>query len=135
MRTAPGPAEDPPELQSRDASLYRCPCCGQHSVDGLLGRGEVALHQADQGTLMRWQLAAAVTLAGDDEHGDPLDQGVGQVECGRMRNPHGLLCLRVETSNTSPNGTGASCVAGTDSVTRSAAPLKELSGPRFSCFI
>ncbi|MDH6222964.1 hypothetical protein M2283_010316, partial [Streptomyces pseudovenezuelae] len=32
-----------------------------------------------------------------------------------------------ETSNTSPNGTGASCVAHTSSVTRSVATLKQLS--------
>jgi hypothetical protein len=30
------------------------------------------VHQTDQSTLVRWELAAAVTLAGDDEHGDPL---------------------------------------------------------------
>ncbi len=40
------------------------------------------VHQAGQGTLVRRELAAAVTLAGDDEHGDPLDQGMRQVECG-----------------------------------------------------
>ncbi|GGW91235.1 hypothetical protein GCM10010321_00390 [Streptomyces chartreusis] len=52
-----------------------------------LGGGVVPAqaHQADQGTLVRWELAAAVTLAGDEEHGDPLDQGVRQVECGRIR--------------------------------------------------
>jgi hypothetical protein len=35
-----------------------------------LGEGVVPaqVHQADQGTLVRWELAAAVTLAGDDEH-------------------------------------------------------------------
>lgn len=49
-----------------------------------LGEGVVPpqIHQADQGTLVRRELAAAVTLAGDDEHGDPLDQAVGQVEGG-----------------------------------------------------
>ncbi len=40
--------------------------------------------QADQRTLVQLELAAAVTLAGDDEHGYPLDQAVRQVECGRI---------------------------------------------------
>ena len=30
--------------------------------------------QADESTLVRWELAAAVTLTGDDEHGDPLHE-------------------------------------------------------------
>ncbi len=87
-----------------------------------LGEGVVSaqVHQADQRTLVRRELAAAVALSGDDEHGDPLDQGVRQVECGRIRNQRGS-CACGETSNTSPNGTGASCVAPTDSITRSAA--------------
>jgi hypothetical protein len=38
------------------------------------------VHQSDQGTLVRRELAAAVTLAGDDEHRHPLDERVGQVE-------------------------------------------------------
>lgn len=41
--------------------------------------------------------------------------------------PTRLLCLCVETSNTSPNGTGASCVAHTAGITRSEATLKQLS--------
>lgn len=40
--------------------------------------------------------------------------------------PTRLLCLWVETSNTSPNGTGASCVARPVRVTRSVARLKTL---------
>ncbi len=36
--------------------------------------------QGDESTLVRWELAVAVTLTGDDEHGYPLDQGVRQVE-------------------------------------------------------
>lgn len=61
------------------------------------------VHQPDRCTLVRRELAAAVTLLGDAEHGDPLTQGVRPVECGRIRNQRGLLCLWVETSNTSPN--------------------------------
>lgn len=68
------------------------------------------VHQADQGTLVRWELAAAVTLAGNDEHGDPLDQGVRQVECGRVRNQRGSCACELKL-RTPPNGTGASCVA------------------------
>lgn len=81
---------------------------GDAGPDSKLGEGVVPaqVYQADQGTLARWELAAAVTLTGDDEHGHPLDQGVGQVECGRIRNQH--LYLRVETSDTFPNGVGAS---------------------------
>jgi hypothetical protein len=30
--------------------------------------------EAEQGSLVRRELAAAVTLTGDDEHGHPLDQ-------------------------------------------------------------
>jgi hypothetical protein len=42
------------------------------------------------------------------------------------REPTRLLCRWVETSNTSPNGTWASCVARPAAVTRSQATLKEL---------
>ncbi|MDH6523140.1 hypothetical protein M2163_000354 [Streptomyces sp. SAI-135] len=43
-----------------------------------LGEGVVPaqVHQADQATLLWRKLAAAVTLAGDDEHGYSLDLGV-----------------------------------------------------------
>jgi hypothetical protein len=40
------------------------------------------------------------------------------------REPTGLLDRQVETSNTSPNGTGALSVAGTEAITRSVATLK-----------
>ncbi|GHD97401.1 hypothetical protein GCM10010508_69570 [Streptomyces naganishii JCM 4654] len=40
------------------------------------------------------------------------------------REPTGLLDRPVETSNTSPNGTGALSVAGTNVITRSVATLK-----------
>ncbi|BBC29460.1 hypothetical protein SGFS_007540 [Streptomyces graminofaciens] len=69
------------------------------------------VHQPDQRTLVRRELATAVTLVGDDEHRHRLDPGVRQVECGRTAEPTRLLCQWVETSNTSPNGTGASCAA------------------------
>ncbi len=83
------------------------------------------VHQADKGALVRRELATAVTLAGDDERRDPLDRRMRQVECVQDREPTRLVCLWVETSNASPNGTGASCVARPDSVTRSVARLKE----------
>ena len=42
--------------------------------------------QADESTLVRRELATTVTLTGDDKHGHPLDQGVRQVEYGRVGN-------------------------------------------------
>lgn len=71
---------------------------------GDLGQGFVLaqVHQGDQGTLVRGELAAAVTLAGDDEHGDPLDQRMREVEYGRMANQRGTcadeLRLRIPPS-------------------------------------
>ncbi len=66
------------------------------------GEGVVAaqVHQSDERALVRWELAAAVTLAGDDEHGDPLDQVVREVGCGRMGNQQGSCAggLRRRTS-------------------------------------
>lgn len=84
------------------------------------------VHQADQRTLVRREFAPSVTLAGDNEHGVPTRPGRA---AGRVRldtEPTRLLCLWVETSNTSPNGTGASYVAHTTRVTRSMAELKRL---------
>jgi hypothetical protein len=62
---------------------------------GELGHGVVLteVHQSDERALLRWELAAAVTLSGDDEHGDPLDQRMGQVECGRIRNQRGTWLM------------------------------------------
>lgn len=54
------------------------------------------VHQTDQDTVVRREFAAAVTLAGDDEHGDPFDQGVRQVERGRIRNQRGSCTNAVE---------------------------------------
>lgn len=59
------------------------------------------LHQADQGTLVRRELASAVTLAVDDEYGDSLDQGVRQIECGRRRNQR-VSCARGLRPRTPP---------------------------------
>jgi hypothetical protein len=55
--------------------------------------------QAHEGTLVGRELAAAVTLTGDDEHGYPLDQSMRQVECGRMGNQQGSCAdgLRLRT--------------------------------------
>lgn len=39
------------------------------------------VRQSDQDTLVRWEFAPSATLPGEDEHRDPLDQGVRQVEC------------------------------------------------------
>ncbi len=45
--------------------------------------------QANESALVWRELAAAVTLTGDDEHGHPLDQSVREVECGRIGNQRG----------------------------------------------
>lgn len=52
------------------------------------GKGVVAarVHECDERTLVRRELASPVTLVGDDKYRDPLDQSVRQVECGRVRN-------------------------------------------------
>jgi hypothetical protein len=46
--------------------------------------------QGDESTLVRRELAAAVTFTGDDEHGYPLDQSVRQVEYGKIWNQRGF---------------------------------------------
>jgi len=58
---------------------------------GDTGEGIVAaqVHECDQRTAVRREFAPPVPLTGDDEHRDPLDQGVGQAECGRIRNQQG----------------------------------------------
>jgi hypothetical protein len=48
------------------------------------------VHQCGQGTLRRWQLALAVTLASDDQHRHPLHKCMRDVEygtIGNQRNP------------------------------------------------
>jgi hypothetical protein len=59
---------------------------GDAEGGGELGESVVSaqVHQTDQGTLVRREPAAAVTLAGGDEHGAALDQGMGQVECAGL---------------------------------------------------
>src|SRR6202000_2255579 len=75
---------------------------------GDLGEGVVAaqVDQSYQRTLVGREFAAAVTLAGDYEHGDPLDQGVGQVECGRIGNQQGSSAdgLRLRTPPSTARG-------------------------------
>ncbi len=55
--------------------------------------------------------------------------GLLPVQRQHPRNNARLLCLWAESSNTSLNGVGASCVAHTTSVPRSVPTLKELSEP------
>jgi hypothetical protein len=77
---------------------------------------------------MRRELAAAVTLAGDDEHGDPFDQSVQQVECGSIGNQRGAyageLKLRTEAFSVHDRGCPRRrrnrCVAKRRILTRSA---------------
>lgn len=101
---------------------------GYAELGGGPGEGAVPaqVHQADQGTLVRWELAAAVTFARDDEHGDPLDQGVRQVACGKIRS-HLCSCACGLRLRTPPPPARASCVSDIDTVTRSVATLNELS--------
>jgi hypothetical protein len=47
------------------------------------------VHQSDQSTLVRWELAAAVTLAGDEQHRELLGERMGQVECCRTGDQQG----------------------------------------------
>ncbi len=51
---------------------------GDLRQDGVLAQ----VHQCHHRALGRAELAASVTLTGDDEHGDPLHERMGQVECG-----------------------------------------------------
>lgn len=44
------------------------------------------VHQSDERSLVRREFAPAVTLTGDDEHRDPLYEGMREVECGRIGN-------------------------------------------------
>ncbi len=78
----------------------------------------------------RGELAPPVTPAAHDEHGDPLDEGMQEVERDRIRNQQGPCTRRVETSNTSLNGTGGFVRRGPHlhlaGITRSAATLKTL---------
>ncbi|CAL9297239.1 hypothetical protein SUDANB180_04880 [Streptomyces sp. enrichment culture] len=46
-------------------------------------------HQSDERTLVRRELAPSVTLTGDDEHRDPPDKGMREVECGRVGKQQG----------------------------------------------
>ncbi len=68
-----------------------CGTDGDPEGGGDLGQGFVLtqVHQGDRGTLVRRELAGAVTLTGDDEHGDPLDQCMREVEYDRMANQRG----------------------------------------------
>ncbi len=86
------------------------------------------VHQADQRTLVRREVAAAVTLPGDDEQGDPLEQGMRQVECGRIGKQLDFWVAELRR-RAPPNGTGALSVADVGVVTRSVAMLTGLSDP------
>jgi hypothetical protein len=67
--------------------------CPEGSGD--TGEGVVAaqVHECGRRTAVRREFAPPVTLAGDDEHRDPLDPGVGQVECDRTGNQQGSCAL------------------------------------------
>lgn len=54
------------------------------------GEGVVAAQLHERASVRR-ELALSATLMGDHEHRDPLDQGVGEVEYGRIWNQQGSL--------------------------------------------
>ena len=63
--------------------------------------------QSDDRALRRPELAPAITLTGDNQHGDPLHQGMGHVQCGRIDNQRGspAIELRLQTHHLShPSG-------------------------------
>jgi hypothetical protein len=77
---------------------------GYPKACGDTGEGVVAtqVHQCDQRTPVRREFAPPVTFTGDDEHRDPLDQSVGQAECGRIRNQQGS-CAAESRRRTPPS--------------------------------
>lgn len=105
---------------------------GYPKARGDTGKGVVAtqVHERDQRTAVRREFAPPVTLTGDDEHRDPLDQRMGQVECGRIRNQQGS-CAAESRRRTPPSTAREPCPLCTPTshrpVTRSVGPLKTLS--------
>lgn len=64
------------------------------------------LDRGDQGTMVRWEVTAAVTSPGDDEHGAPLHERMRQVECGRTDDQRGprAAWLRRQTPRSTARG-------------------------------
>lgn len=62
------------------------PEVGRDPSEGVVAAQE---HQSDERTLVRRELAPSVTLTGDDEHRDPPDKGMREVECGRVGKQQG----------------------------------------------
>ncbi|KOG24457.1 hypothetical protein ADK34_18765, partial [Streptomyces viridochromogenes] len=88
-----GLAEDPQQAERPPGQMLDdCFDVGVGGADGYAEAGSdlrervvaAEVDQADERTLVGRELAAAVTLTGDGEHGYPLDQSVRQVECGRI---------------------------------------------------
>ncbi len=94
------------------------------------------VHECDQRTAVRREFAPPVTLTGDDEHRDPLDQGVGQVECGRIWNQQGS-CAAELRRRTPPSTAREPCPLRIPTshrpVTPSVATLKQLTGSHVWC--
>ncbi|GHB31474.1 hypothetical protein GCM10010346_63630 [Streptomyces chryseus] len=87
------------------------------------------VHQRDQRTLVRRQLAPPVTLTEDDQHRYRLYEGVWQVECGRIRNQRGSPAteMRCQIPPSTAWEPRPFCRYGpTTDVTRSVATLKKL---------
>lgn len=105
LQQARGPvgeqARDGGDLGVGDADGY--PEAGRDPGEGVVA---VQVHQRDECATVRREYAAPVTLTGDDEHRDPLHQGVREVECGGIGNQQdsrvGGLRLRTPPSTACP---------------------------------
>lgn len=90
------------------------------------------VRQGEQSTLGGTELAATFTLMDDNEHGDQLDERVGQVECGRIGDQRGSPVEELRRENLL-NRRGASLVTPnarpSRGITRSGRDLKSLNEP------
>lgn len=77
------------------------------------GEGVVAarVHQSDERPLVRRKSAPPLTLTGDDEHRDPLDQGMRKVEFGRTGNQQGSCADGLRRRTPPPTARGPCVVA------------------------
>lgn len=108
---------------------------GYAEAGGDAGEGFVVaqVHECDQRTAVRREFAPPVTLTGDDEHRDPLHQGMRKVECGRIRNQQGSYAAELRR-RTPPSTAREPCPLRprplTSLITRSVATLKRLNAHR-----
>jgi len=79
---------------------------GLAHAPGRAARQAAQVHQCHHRALGRAELAVPVALTGDDEHGHPLHECMGQVVCGRMDDQRGprVAWLRRQTSRSTARG-------------------------------